>query len=99
MRVERPPLGSRSSLPSRAGWETNSPLTEKKALWPIAVGDHCATRSLLFLQEDNTLKPLAIELSLPHPDGEVLDVVSRTVFTPSKNNDNDNDGGIKESIW
>ncbi|XP_028550438.1 probable linoleate 9S-lipoxygenase 5 isoform X2 [Dendrobium catenatum] len=54
-----------------------------------------ATRTLLFLQEDSTLKPLAIELSLPHPDGEELGAVSR-VFTPPED---DNDGGVKESIW
>ncbi|KAL0921677.1 hypothetical protein M5K25_008774 [Dendrobium thyrsiflorum] len=55
-----------------------------------------ATRTLLFLQEDSTLKPLAIELSLPHPDGEELGAVSH-VFTPPES-DNDG-GGVKESIW
>ncbi|KAF2306985.1 hypothetical protein GH714_023028 [Hevea brasiliensis] len=29
-----------------------------------------ASRTLLFLKEDGTLKPLAIELSLPHPEGD-----------------------------
>lgn len=40
-----------------------------------------ATRTLLLLQEDGTLKPLAIELSLPHPQGERHGAVSK-VFTP-----------------
>ncbi|NP_001234098.1 lipoxygenase [Solanum lycopersicum] len=50
-----------------------------------------ATRTLLFLQDDGTLKPLAIELSLPHPDGDQFGAVSE-VFTPS-------DQGVEGSIW
>ncbi|XP_049351536.1 probable linoleate 9S-lipoxygenase 5 isoform X2 [Solanum verrucosum] len=50
-----------------------------------------ASRTLLFLQVDGTLKPLAIELSLPHPDGDQFGAVSK-VFTPS-------DQGVEGSIW
>ncbi|KAL2942038.1 putative linoleate 9S-lipoxygenase 5 [Bienertia sinuspersici] len=41
-----------------------------------------ATRTILFLQDDGTLKPLAIELSLPHPGGDHLGAISK-VFTPA----------------
>lgn len=50
-----------------------------------------ATRALLFLRDDSTLKPLAIELSLPHPDGEQHGAVSK-VYTPA-------DSGVEASIW
>ncbi|XP_037487742.1 linoleate 9S-lipoxygenase-like isoform X2 [Triticum dicoccoides] len=40
-----------------------------------------ATRTLFFLQDDSTLKPLAIELSSPHPKDERLGGTS-TVYTP-----------------
>ncbi|XP_020244165.1 probable linoleate 9S-lipoxygenase 4 [Asparagus officinalis] len=50
-----------------------------------------ATRTLLFLNDDSTLKPLAIELSLPHPEGEKHGAVNR-VFTPSNH-------GVEGSIW
>ncbi|WOK93052.1 hypothetical protein Cni_G01745 [Canna indica] len=50
-----------------------------------------ATRTVLFLREDSTLKPLAIELSLPHPDGEQLGAVSK-VYTPAET-------GVENSIW
>ncbi|OWM69829.1 hypothetical protein CDL15_Pgr025678 [Punica granatum] len=50
-----------------------------------------ATRTLLLLQDDGTLKPMAIELSLPHPQGDRHGCVSR-VFTPA-------DKGIEGSIW
>lgn len=50
-----------------------------------------ATRTLLFLKDDRTLKPVAIELSLPHPDGEQHGIISR-VFTPA-------DEGVEGSIW
>ncbi|XP_071716401.1 probable linoleate 9S-lipoxygenase 5 [Rutidosis leptorrhynchoides] len=44
-----------------------------------------ATRTVLLLQHDGTLKPLAIELSLPNAESEV--------YTPS------NDGTVKDTIW
>lgn len=50
-----------------------------------------ATRTLLFLKDDSTLKPLAIELSLPHPDGEQYGAVNK-VFTPA-------DVGVEGSFW
>lgn len=50
-----------------------------------------ATRTILFLKDDGTLKPLAIELSLPNPNGEQLGAVSK-VFTPA-------DDGLQGSIW
>jgi linoleate 9S-lipoxygenase len=50
-----------------------------------------ATRTLLFLKNDGTLKPLAIELSLPHPDGDQFGAVSK-VFTPTKE-------GVESHIW
>lgn len=42
-----------------------------------------ASRTLLFLKDDGTLKVLAIELSLPHPDGDQYGAVSK-VFTPAE---------------
>ncbi|KAL4556314.1 hypothetical protein LXL04_038961 [Taraxacum kok-saghyz] len=50
-----------------------------------------ATRTLLLLQKDGTLKPVAIELSLPHPDDEKLGAISK-VCTPAKN-------GVEDGIW
>ncbi|XP_020886686.1 LOW QUALITY PROTEIN: linoleate 9S-lipoxygenase 5, chloroplastic [Arabidopsis lyrata subsp. lyrata] len=50
-----------------------------------------ATRTLLLLQEDGTLKPLAIELSLPHAQGESHGSVSK-VFTPAEK-------GVEGSVW
>ncbi|XP_024959157.1 probable linoleate 9S-lipoxygenase 5 [Cynara cardunculus var. scolymus] len=50
-----------------------------------------ATRTLLFLQKDGTLKPLAIELSLPHPEGDQLGAISK-VYTPAEH-------GVEESVW
>lgn len=50
-----------------------------------------ATRTLLFLQSDGSLKPLAIELSLPHPDGDQFGAISK-VCTPAKD-------GVQSSIW
>jgi len=46
-----------------------------------------AARTLLFLnRDDSTLKPLAIELSSPHPEKEQLGAVS-TVYTPPDSGD------------
>lgn len=50
-----------------------------------------ASRTLLFLQDNGTLKPLAIELSLPHPDGDQFGAISK-VYTPA-------DHGVEGSIW
>ncbi|WCJ23731.1 Linoleate 9S-lipoxygenase [Euphorbia peplus] len=50
-----------------------------------------ASRTILLLQDDGTLKPLAIELSLPHPQGEKHGAVSK-VFTPAED-------GVTGSIW
>ncbi|PHT41322.1 hypothetical protein CQW23_20176 [Capsicum baccatum] len=50
-----------------------------------------ASRTLLFLQDNGTLKPLAIELSLPHPDGDQFGTVSK-VYTPFEH-------GVEGSIW
>ncbi|XP_048135009.1 probable linoleate 9S-lipoxygenase 5 [Rhodamnia argentea] len=50
-----------------------------------------ATRTLLCLKEDGTLKPLAIELILPHPDGDEFGEISK-VHMPAKD-------GIEGSLW
>ncbi|XP_047955083.1 probable linoleate 9S-lipoxygenase 5 isoform X2 [Salvia hispanica] len=50
-----------------------------------------ATRTVLFLQNDGSLRPLAIELSLPHPDGDEHGAVSQ-VYTPAQD-------GVEGSIW
>ncbi|KAG5560143.1 hypothetical protein RHGRI_003432 [Rhododendron griersonianum] len=50
-----------------------------------------ATRTVLLLQDDGTLKPLAIELSLPHPQGDSQGATSQ-VFTPAEH-------GIEGSVW
>lgn len=50
-----------------------------------------ASRTLLLLQNDGTLKPLAIELSLPHPQGDNFGAISN-VYTPAEN-------GVEGSIW
>ncbi|XP_057959550.1 probable linoleate 9S-lipoxygenase 5 isoform X2 [Malania oleifera] len=50
-----------------------------------------ASRTLLFLKDDGTLKPLAIELSLLHPQGEQHGAVSQ-VFTPAEQ-------GVGGSVW
>ncbi|XP_061994712.1 probable linoleate 9S-lipoxygenase 5 [Rosa rugosa] len=49
------------------------------------------SRTLLFLKSDGTLKPLVIELSLPHPDGDQFGCTSK-VYTPSEH-------GVESSIW
>ncbi|KAE8651606.1 hypothetical protein Csa_021324 [Cucumis sativus] len=50
-----------------------------------------ATRTLLLLKDDGTLKPLVIELSLPHPQGDQLGAISKLYF-PAEN-------GVQKSIW
>ncbi|KAG7968531.1 hypothetical protein I3843_08G159200 [Carya illinoinensis] len=50
-----------------------------------------ASRTLLFLKEDGTLKLLAIELSLPHPNGYQFGAVSK-VYTPAEE-------GVQSNIW
>ncbi|GAB4843410.1 hypothetical protein Ancab_013372 [Ancistrocladus abbreviatus] len=50
-----------------------------------------ATRTLLFLKYDGTLKPLAIELSLPHPQGDHHGATSQ-VYTPAAE-------GVEGSVW
>ncbi|CAN0897124.1 Linoleate 9S-lipoxygenase 1 [Linum grandiflorum] len=56
-----------------------------------------ATRTILFLQDDDTLKPLAIELSLPHPDGDKLGSINK-VYTPPPA-DHHQEGSLQDSIW
>ena len=50
-----------------------------------------ATRTILFLKDDGTLKPLAIELSLPHPDGDKFGPDSKVIL-PAKE-------GVESTIW
>ncbi|KAG8391000.1 hypothetical protein BUALT_Bualt01G0142500 [Buddleja alternifolia] len=50
-----------------------------------------ASRTLLFLQNDGRLKPLAIELSLPHSEGDEFGAISK-VYIPAED-------GIEGSIW
>lgn len=50
-----------------------------------------AARTLLLLKEDGTLQPLAIELSLPHPQGDHHGAVSK-VFTPAEH-------GAEGAVW
>nr|ABS72447.1 lipoxygenase-1 [Oryza sativa Japonica Group]ABS72448.1 lipoxygenase-1 [Oryza sativa Japonica Group] len=50
-----------------------------------------ATRTLLFLRDDDTLKPLAIELSLPHIEGNLTSAKSK-VHTPASS-------GIESWVW
>ncbi|KAL8524651.1 hypothetical protein ACS0TY_014305 [Phlomoides rotata] len=50
-----------------------------------------ASRTILLLQDDGTLKPLAIELSLPHEDGDEHGAISE-VFMPC-------DQGVEKHIW
>ncbi|KAM1095501.1 hypothetical protein EV1_010459 [Malus domestica] len=49
------------------------------------------SRTLLFLQNDGTLKPLVIELSLPHPNGDQFGCISN-VYSPAEQ-------GVEGSIW
>ncbi|PRQ27705.1 putative linoleate 9S-lipoxygenase [Rosa chinensis] len=49
------------------------------------------SRTLLFLKSDGTLKPLVIELSLPHRNGDQFGCTSK-VYTPAEH-------GVESSIW
>ncbi|XP_019455488.1 PREDICTED: linoleate 9S-lipoxygenase 1-like isoform X1 [Lupinus angustifolius] len=50
-----------------------------------------ATRTILFLKDDGTLKPLVIELSLPHPDGDQFGADSKVVLPATE--------GAESTIW
>ena len=50
-----------------------------------------ATRTILFLKDDGTLRPLAIELSLPHPEGDQCGAVGK-VYLPAEQ-------GVESTIW
>ncbi|TKY52225.1 linoleate 9S-lipoxygenase 5 [Spatholobus suberectus] len=50
-----------------------------------------ASRTVLFLQNNGTLKPLAIELSLPHPEGDQYGAISK-VYLPVEQ-------GVENSLW
>ncbi|MCH90966.1 lipoxygenase, partial [Trifolium medium] len=50
-----------------------------------------ATRTILFLKNDGTLKPLAIELSTPNPEGDSFGPVSNVYYPESE--------GVEASIW
>ena len=50
-----------------------------------------ATRTILFLKKDGTLKPLVIELSLPHPQHNKYGVISRVLLPATK--------GVAASLW
>ncbi|XLR11340.1 hypothetical protein S83_039278, partial [Arachis hypogaea] len=45
----------------------------------------------LLLKKDGILTPLAIELSVPHPGGDIFGVISRVVLPPKK--------GAEGTIW
>ena len=51
-----------------------------------------ATRTLLFLRDDDTLKPLAIELSLPHKHGYQYGAVSKVCLPAAE-------GTTEGTIW
>ncbi|XP_015939191.1 seed linoleate 9S-lipoxygenase isoform X1 [Arachis duranensis] len=50
-----------------------------------------ATRTFLFLSENGKLKPVAIELSLPHPSGDQYGAVSKVILPASE--------GVESTIW
>ncbi|TKY64322.1 Linoleate 9S-lipoxygenase 1 [Spatholobus suberectus] len=51
-----------------------------------------ATRTILFLKDDGTLKPLAIELSLPRQDRRQLGADSKVILPA-------NQAGVESTIW
>ncbi|KAK4732349.1 hypothetical protein R3W88_025337 [Solanum pinnatisectum] len=63
----------------------------EKNLDGLTVDETYASRTLLFLQDNGTLRPLAIELSLPHPQGDKHGATS-LVFTPA-------DEGVEGAVW
>lgn len=74
-------------------------LDHHDALWPYLTRINStttkmyATRTILLLQDDGTLKPLAIELSKPHSQGQSHGANSQ-VFTPAED-----DGSVEGSVW
>ncbi|KAI6692452.1 hypothetical protein NL676_020162 [Syzygium grande] len=72
-------------------------LSHHDMLWPLLRWINMTTskmyrlQTLLFLKDDGTLKPQAIELSLPHPEGDKFVAISK-VYTLA-------DHGIESSIW
>lgn len=50
-----------------------------------------ATRTILFLKQNGTLKPVAIELSLPHPDGDKSGSISKVILPANE--------GVESTIW
>ncbi|XP_020218679.1 seed linoleate 9S-lipoxygenase-2 [Cajanus cajan] len=50
-----------------------------------------ATRTILLLKDDGTLKPLAIELSLPHPGQQNLGFYSKVILPANE--------GVESTIW
>ncbi|KMT13762.1 hypothetical protein BVRB_4g081380 [Beta vulgaris subsp. vulgaris] len=50
-----------------------------------------ATRTLLLLKDDGTLKPLVIELSKPHPEGDQFGAISE-LYKPAND-------GVEASLW
>ncbi|KAK7255644.1 hypothetical protein RIF29_29059 [Crotalaria pallida] len=50
-----------------------------------------ATRTILFLKDDGTLVPLAIELSLPHRDGDQFGAESKVILPANE--------GVESTIW
>ncbi|TKY64327.1 Linoleate 9S-lipoxygenase 1 [Spatholobus suberectus] len=50
-----------------------------------------ATRTILFLKDDGTLKPLAIELSLPHPGQQQLGAYSKVILPATL--------GVESTVW
>ncbi|XP_057732739.1 seed linoleate 9S-lipoxygenase-like [Arachis stenosperma] len=50
-----------------------------------------ATRTFLFMSDNGKLKPVAIELSLPHPSGDQYGAVSKVILPASE--------GVESTIW
>ncbi|XP_027343811.1 seed linoleate 9S-lipoxygenase-2-like [Abrus precatorius] len=50
-----------------------------------------ATRTILFLKENGSLKPVAIELSLPHPGGDQSGAISQVILPANE--------GVESTIW